>query len=416
MKTVWLLVLLLFVSSCARTPLKKRQDALRPTSAPSLSDDLNLIPLAAAVRTQAVTHKRESNASQKLTFGPRTITREEYAYGLEVFAKLAETNPDREGFFNEVKRWFEFYEVYGNDSGWGEVLVTSYYEPEIRGASRKTKEYTQPLLKAPADLVEVATSKYDDRFADVGTMRGRLVASPNAASKLQMVPYYTRDEIDRIGVLKNRGLELCWVDPIDAFFMQVQGSGTVVLDSGKRLRLGYSDQNGHKYESIGKFMLDVLPKDKITLQTIEAHLRSLPEASYRGYLNRNPSYVFFQERADQPLTLYGTPAVAGRTIATDTRYFNKGTLAFLQFEKPRFDTADATEASGFDRTGRFVVDDDTGGAIRGGGRVDLFWGSGAEARRYAGQVKKGGKLFYLVPNEELLKKRVGPSGQPPGAQ
>lgn len=407
MKLAWFLVALWLASCASRAPLKKRQDALRPAAAPALGDDLNLIPLAGAVRAQAQTHKREANAGTKLTFGPRTISREEYAFGLETFARLTESIPDREALFNEVKRWFEFYEVYGNDS-WSEVLVTSYFEPEIRGASRRTKEYTQPLLRAPADLIEVATSKYDDRFSEGGTMRGRLVASPNAASKLQLVPYFSRDEIDRLGVLGNRGLELCWVDPIDAFFMQIQGSGTVVLDSGKRLRLGYADQNGHKYESIGKFMLDVLPKDKITLQTIESHLRSLPEPQYRAYLNRNPSYVFFQERTNEPLTLYGTPAVAGRTIATDTRFFHKGTLAFLVFEKPRFETPDSVEPAAWEKVGRFVVDDDTGGAIKGGGRVDLFWGSGADARRHAGQIKRTGKLYYLVPNEELLKKRVGP--------
>ena len=379
---------------------------MRPCSAPALSDDLEFAGLAAAVRSQAQRVRVVGNGS-RLVFGTRTLSRDEYAFGLETFARLAEGASDKQAFFAEVRRLYDFYEVYGGD-GWGEVLVTSYYEPEIRGSRKKTKELSQPLMRAPSDLVEVAISKYDDRFAEVGTMRGRLIASANGPGKLQLVPYYSREEIDG-GALARRGLELAYVDPIDAFFLQIQGSGTIVLDDGARLRVGYSEQNGHKYESIGRFLTDVISKDKITLMAIESYLRSMPVEKARGILQRNPSFVFFSDRgAGAPLTMLGTPVVPGRTIATDTRYFQKGTLAFLVFEQPRFADAAANEPSAWEKTSRFVVDDDTGGAIRGGGRVDLFWGAGAEARRYAGVMKAPGRLVYLVPGEELLKRIAVP--------
>ena len=195
---------------------------------------------------------------------------------------------------------------------------------------------------------------------------------------------------------------MAWADPSDAFFVQVQGSGTVVLEDGKRLRVGYADQNGHKYESIGKFMVDVLPKGKISLQTIEAYLRGLSADQIRAYLFRNPSYVFFHEIDGEAVTSLGVPVIPGRTIATDGRYFPKGALAILDIDKPRFDSPTDEKPAGTEHVSRWVLDTDTGGAIRGGGRVDLFWGNGPEAKRYAGQIKSPGRLVYLVPKEETL--------------
>lgn len=399
---VVILVAAAVLAGCARAPLKKREDALRPASAPSLADDLALEPLAAAVRAQAAV-LRATPTGRDLVFGKRTFRRDQYAYGLETFATLVETVKDKDALFARVKELFDFYEVYGGDS-WGEVMITSYFEPEVNGSRKRTEKFTQPLLRPPGDLVDVALSKFDDRFAEATIMRGRLVAMGYPPGKLQLVPYFTRDEIDRSNVLGKRGLEIVYTDPIDAFFMQIQGSGTVVLEDGTRVRVGYGDQNGHKYESIGRFMTDVLPKGKITATAIESYLRSLPEERSRAYMNRNPSYVFFREREGQPTTMFGTPAIGGRTIATDPRYFSKGTLAFLAFEKPRWSSDAAPEPEGFDKASRFVVDDDTGGAIRGGGRVDLFWGSGAEARRNASVMKQPGKLFYLAPKDDLLKR------------
>src|SRR5690606_20192400 len=152
------------------------------------------------------------------------------------------------------------------------------------------------------------------------------------------------------------------------------------------------------YEPVGKFLRDRLAPEDLNLHGIEAYLRSLPPKELQDYLNRNPSYVFFQKLDRSALTYLGIPATDGRTIATDRRYFPKGALAFLSFDKPRFDPPDSLRvAEEGEPVSRFVLDQDIGGAITGGGRVDLFWGRGPEAKKFAGVMKTTGRLLYLVP-------------------
>jgi membrane-bound lytic murein transglycosylase A len=188
-----------------------------------------------------------------------------------------------------------------------------------------------------------------------------------------------------------------WVDPIDGYFLQVQGSGRIRLPKGDELRVGYSERNGQKYESIGKFLAGKIPSGKVTMQTIEAYLRSAPPEEARKLMYNNPSYVFFRRLDENAITTMGVPAESGRTIATDPRYFAKGLLGFISSTKPEFDSASAIEPVRWSEFSRFVLDEDTGGAITGGGRVDMFWGSGAEAGQTAGVMKQKGKLYYLAP-------------------
>jgi membrane-bound lytic murein transglycosylase A len=148
--------------------------------------------------------------------------------------------------------------------------------------------------------------------------------------------------------------------------------------------------------------LDVMPKEKITMQTLEAHLRSLAPEKRQEFLNQNPSYVFFNRREGNSLTYLGTEVIAGRTVATDQKFFHKGTLAYLEYQKPLFSDATASEPREWTPSSRFVFDQDTGGAIRGPGRLDLYWGKGDEAKQTAGVMQKPGRLYYLVPTPELL--------------
>ena len=163
------------------------------------------------------------------------------------------------------------------------------------------------------------------------------------------------------------------------------------------MRAGYADQNGQKYEAIGKFLTSIIPVEQITSQDVEAYLRKISEQDARELLFQNPSYVFFRKLDGPAVSSLGIPVVAGRTIATDPRFFPKGALAFLSFQKPRFDSSTDAKPSAWEKTSRLVLDQDTGGAIRGGGRLDLFWGSGNEAKQYAGRIKQQGTLYYLVP-------------------
>jgi membrane-bound lytic murein transglycosylase A len=139
------------------------------------------------------------------------------------------------------------------------------------------------------------------------------------------------------------------------------------------------------------------------MQAIDGYLRQLPEKEMRKILNKNPSYVFFRRLEGKPITSLGTEVVDGRTIATDQSFFPKGALAYMEFSKPVFEGEASTEPSRWERTSRFVLDQDTGGAINGPYRVDLYWGSGKEAGQHAGVMKNRGRLYYLVPKDEFLK-------------
>ncbi len=381
------------VTGCTRAPLKDRALAMRPTSAPSLGDDLGRADFLAALDGH-LRFLQKQDPETVLWFGGRSLSLGKYLEALRGIPVLAQAHAEDKEFYAAIENAFEFLEVYGNRR-WGEVLLTSYFEPVIEGSREAIGAHTTPLLRRPSDLVEVALAKYDDRFADVGTMRGRLFQDP-AKKRPVMGPYYSRQEIGA-GALRSRKLELAWVEALDAFFMQIQGSGTVLFPDGGRLRLGYADQNGHPYASIGKFLTDSIPLEKMSLFTIESYLRGLNSEEIQNILNKNPSYVFFEKSDSGPRTALGTEVFSGRTVATDARYFPKGALGFLRFKKPVFSGDAEIEPTKWDEVTRFVLDQDTGGAIRGGGRVDLFWGSGDQAKRHAGFVKDPAQLYYLFP-------------------
>ena len=220
----------------------------------------------------------------------------------------------------------------------------------------------------------------------------------------KLIPFDTRKEIDSDQTLAGKDLEICWVDPIDAFFLQIQGSGTVYLESGQSLVVNYADQNGQEYQAIGKYLISKMPLEKINLFSIEAYLRTLNPAELQTFLNQNPSYIFFKLSDQRSITYLGTPAIEGRTIATDNRYFPKGALAFLEFQKPSFESVGTELPTTTEPTARWVLDQDRGGAITGGGRVDLFWGKGELSKKYAGMMKGNGRLTYLAPKRSFLNK------------
>jgi membrane-bound lytic murein transglycosylase A len=385
--------LLAFVASCARGPLRGPENAMRKASVPDIVDDLPLTSMLAGINDQ-IAYIEKSHGYSRFVFGEDVYSKEEYLAGLRRFAELIKRAPDLDTFKKSVEKEFHFYEVYGQKN-WGDVFITSYFEPLIQGSLKKTKQRSQPLYKAPDDLISLDLSTFDPRFSKEKKLRGRIVGK-------SFVPYFSREEIDAKQSLKGKNLEICWVDPVDAFFLQIQGSGTVELPGGKRLRLNYAEKNGHSYESVGRFLKPYIPEDQLNLHTIEAYLRKMPPEEIQRYFNMNPSYVFFQVLEESALTYMGVPATDGRTIATDSKYFPKGAIGFLQFEKPVFDSPSSVVPAKAEPAGRFVLDQDIGGAIQGGGRVDLFWGRGAEAKLYAGAIKSPGKLYYLAPKKEFL--------------
>ncbi len=265
--------------------------------------------------------------------------------------------------------------------GDGGAFVTGYYEPEIAGSRTPAPGYSVPVYRVPPDLVEVDAAA----AAAAGTpRRGRLVGNG-------IVPYFDRTEIEA-GALAGRGLELAWAaDAIELFFLQVQGSGRLLLPDGGVMRIGYASQNGHAYTGIGKLMKDrgLLGPGQTSMQGIVAWLRAHPEEG-RAIMRENRSYVFFRELTGPgPLGALGLPVTPRATVATDPRFVPLGAPVFLSLDRP--------EASGL------WIAQDTGGAIKGANRFDTFWGAGAEAARIAGGMQARGRTILLLPRGTLAR-------------
>lgn len=278
------------------------------------------------------------------------------------------------------ERWFTPFAAANNDTRRG--LFTGYYEVELKGARTPSPAYPAPLYKRPADLVMVDLGEFSE------TWKGQRIAGRVLDGRLK--PFEDRAAIEA-GALRGKGLELLWVnDPVGAFFLQIQGSGRVTLADGAQVRVGYAGQNGRKYVAIGKELIDrgELKREEVSLQTIRAWLQAHP-AEAAALMNKNPSYVFFQELTGEgPLGADNLALTAGRSLAVDRSFLPLGLPVWLDAEDP---------LDGNARLRRLLVAQDTGGAIRGPVRGDVFWGYGPEAELRAGAMKSAGEYWLLIP-------------------
>lgn len=269
-------------------------------------------------------------------------------------------------------------------------LFTGYYEPELAGARRKKSPYLHPLYLAPRDQQVVDLGEFKRELA------GRKVTGMVRGGRFR--PYWDRGEIER-GALAGRGLEMLWVDdPVALFFLQIQGSGRVVLPDGAIVRVGYAGQNGHDYTAIGKVLIErgELAREKVSLQTIRAWLRSRP-AEADAVMNANRSYVFFRVLPGAPVGAAGVELTPGRSLAVDTRFLPFGVPLWLDSTLPALPVLPEMGRTEEAPLRRLVVPQDRGGAIRGPVRGDLFWGAGKEAESIAGHMKQSGRLWLLWP-------------------
>jgi membrane-bound lytic murein transglycosylase A len=357
---------------------------MREVRTPRFDDELPIVSLAAAIEQQAASLANSSGDIQ-LKFGPRSISRVAYQQALALLAERIRSASDPAEVLSYVRANFTFFEVYGAPR-WGEVFVTGYFEPVLSGSRVATPEFPQPLYAAPPDLLKLDFAAFAERFKDEPERRARVEGG-------RVVPYYSRAQIDSERALAGQGLELCWVNPIDAFFLQVQGSGVVQFADGSEMVLGFAEKNGHRYEAIGRTLREAMAPTKPTYPNLVQYLRELPRAEQQEIFNRNPSYVFFRKSDKNAVTAIGVPATAGRTIATDHAFFPPGALGFLDFS--------ATHLPGETRLpSRLVLNQDVGGAIKGPGRVDLFFGRGEEAGLAAGIVQNRGRLLFLLPRTD----------------
>ena len=281
-----------------------------------------------------------------------------------------------------ARQFFErnFAAYAASDRGNGTALLTGYYEPLLRGARHRGGIYATPLLRRPPDLVSVDLGLFRPSW------RGERTAGRVENGRL--VPYASRAEIEA-GALDRFNLALAWVDdPVAAFFLQIQGSGRVELADGGTLRLGYDGENGGSYVSIGRLLVDdgAMTLDQVSAQSIKAWLASHPDAA-KDLMDRNPSYVFFREQTgDGPIGTEGVALTPGRSLAVDREFIAFGVPVYLDVAQ-----------DGQDPTRRLTVAQDTGAAIRGPLRGDLFWGFGSEAETRAGPMRAQGRIYLLLP-------------------
>lgn len=267
-------------------------------------------------------------------------------------------------------------------------LFTGYYEPLLHGSRRRHGRYIVPIYGRPPELVMVDLGRFRDEF------KGKRIAGKVQEGSL--VPYPDRREIDE-GALARRKLEIAWVDdPVEAFFLQIQGSGRIALAEGGEMRIGYAAQNGRPYASIGKELIDrgALPREAVSMPTIREWLKAHPEQTL-PVLQKNPSYVFFQElKGEGPMGAEGVPLTPGRSLAVDLKYMPLGVPVWISGGMPGLAAGQPDR-----KLHRLLVAQDTGGAIRGPVRGDVFYGFGPEAESVAGRMKHRGKLWVMLPKE-----------------
>ncbi len=275
------------------------------------------------------------------------------------------------GFFHHRFDWVQV--------GSGEAFATGYYEPELAGSQVRAPGIETPIYRVPPDLVRCTR-------LDGGTGRGRVDQSGTC------VLYHPRAEIED-GALAGRGLELAWAaDPIELFFLHIQGSGRVRFPDGSVMRIGYADQNGREYVAIGRLLRErgILPPGGASMQAIVDWMRANPEEG-RALMRENPSYIFFRELTGPgPIGAMGVPVTPQATVATDPLYVPLGAPVFLR-------AMDRPEANGL------WIAQDTGGAIKGANRFDTFWGAGADATRIAGDMSSSGRALILLPKGSIAR-------------
>ena len=355
---------------------------------PSLQDDLDRESLR-----RAINHSLDflEGVPPDLPVGewPRKITAREVKESLLAFEDLLDLLDRPEELLEALRSRFEFHQSVGRSAK--EILLSGYYLPLIEGSLNETPIYRFPIYRRPEDLIEAYLGSFGPRVQEEKIV-GRLEGD-------RFVPYFSRKEIDRMGRLKGRGYEIAWVkDPVDLFFLHIQGSGLLRLEDGRLLHLNYSATNGRSYTSIGRILLDrgTIQKEELSMQRLRRYLIEHPDER-QNLFAENKRYTFFRFVEDGSFGSLDVPLTPGRSIATDSRIFPKGAMAFIVAKKPVLDSAG--KLVGWEPFSRFVLNQDTGASIRGHGRVDLFFGSGQEAASVAGYMRSTGRLYFLVPKK-----------------
>tara|TARA_E500000331_G_scaffold335268_1_gene361229 strand:+ start:348 stop:1622 length:1275 start_codon:yes stop_codon:yes gene_type:complete len=328
---------------------------------------------------------RNQSQNRSLGFDPRMGKIKDWLPLCDDAARVRTGNDTDARYFFESR--FQAYTALKNNNTKG--LFTGYYEPELRGSWKRDDIYHAPIYSQPKDLIGATLGSFDDKWIGEKIV-GRI-------EKGRFVPYYDRAEIEG-GSLKGRQLEILWVDDaIEAFFLHIQGSGRIRLPDGSHIRLGYGGRNGHQYTSVGRELVaaGVMQLKEITMPSIRRWMMENPLAA-TALMRRNRSYIFFKVLETKgPIGAQGVVLTPGRSLAVDNDFIPYGVPLWLSTTYPG--TAPSLPLR------RLVIAQDTGSAIKGAVRGDLFWGFGATAGEKAGVMKQSGSYYLLLPRNLELK-------------
>lgn len=387
---IFCLLLGAFSDAQAASPNASGQLSIKKLSRdqlPLFADDLDLAQLSSAIESSLSYYGKLPKSRQFELAGDRYRTKA-LIDGLTEFLTFLGKNPSQE----DLNRWMaDHFRVYAavRSNNSGGVLYTGYYMPVLNGSREKTDKYRHPVYNRPSDLVTFKPADFCEACSQ------RRVVGRCAGD--EVVPYYNRKTIESSRVLAGTAAPIVWVDdPVDLFFLHVQGSGLVRLPSGELINVHYVATNGHPYKSIGRYLIHsgAIARKDLTMQSIRRYLENHPEKQDAIFAH-NPRYVFFKEEPGGPRGCLGVEITPGRSAAMDQSVYPPGALAFIQTEKPVLDESGRVKK--WERFSRFVLNQDTGDAIRGIGRVDIFWGGGRYAEAAAGRMKHPGRLFILMP-------------------
>jgi membrane-bound lytic murein transglycosylase A len=325
-----------------------------------IRDDLDPESLRAAVR-RSLEFLAKVPGDRVLAERPRRVTAQNVKESLLSFLEVTELWDRPEKMVAALRSRFELV-PFMNDPAEREILVSGYYQPVIEGSLTPTGAYRFPIYRKPDNLVET----------------------------------FSRREIDFLGRLRGKGYEIGWVkDPVELFFLHIQGSGILRLGDGRTLPVNYAASNGRPYTGIGKILVDEgkLPPDELSAARLRRYLIEHPEER-EDLFARNERYIFFRFVENGPLGSLEIPLTHGRSVAADPDYFPKGALAYLVSRRPLLDAVG--NLAGWLPFSRFVLNQDAGAAIRGPGRLDLYFGSGVGAGDAAGFMNSGGRIYLLL--------------------
>ena len=355
------------------------------------TDDLSRASLEKAITNQLQV-MFEQKPSTPIRLGTFTLTCGRLVETLEAFLEILQQDLPPEEFDKKISEEFVLYRVGKGKNK--KVLFTGYYRPVIEASRKRTPLYRYPIYQMPEQGLQQV--KYKSGIQLVGTNTG-IEKFRESYTEKKAWRRFTREEIDHKGALKGQGLEVAWLkDDLERFFLHIQGSGMLKFPDGTRQGVGYQGSNQHTYTGIGKLMIQdgAIEISQGSMQGIKEYFIDHPK-DIAKYLYQNKRYIFFTLNDDEgPRGSGGGELVGGRSIATDKSIYPAGGLAFIKIRQPVLN--EKNEIVRWQPISRFVVDQDTGSAIRGAGRGDLYFGTGQVAGAKAGHYHERGEVYYLI--------------------